>query len=67
MKKGSGLFRYLPFMPEKGLEPPPRYQERILNPPRLPFRHSGLGYYYSIIYKNSQELKIFEEPSSKLA
>ena len=30
-------------LPEKGLEPPPGHPEWILNPPRLPFRHSGLG------------------------
>ncbi len=28
-------------MPEGGLEPPLCLQKRILNPPRLPFRHSG--------------------------
>jgi hypothetical protein len=31
-------------MPEEGLEPTPPCEERILNPPRLPFRHSGLNY-----------------------
>src|SRR6476660_5123446 len=29
-------------MPEEGLEPTPPCGERILNPPRLPFRHSGV-------------------------
>ena len=29
-------------MPEKGLEPPRRCRQWILNPPRLPFRHSGI-------------------------
>ena len=37
-KRLSPLF----IMPEKGLEPPPNCLEWILNPPRLPFRHSGL-------------------------
>ena len=31
-------------VPAKGLEPPPNCFERILSPPRLPFRHAGLMY-----------------------
>lgn len=30
-------------MPKEGLEPSIRCRKRILSPPRIPFRHSGLG------------------------
>ncbi len=30
-------------MPEKGVEPSRACAQRILSPPRLPFRHSGIG------------------------
>ena len=41
-------------MPEEGLEPTPTCVERILNPSRLPFRHSGVRVQISRDANNGQ-------------
>ena len=42
---------------EVGLEPTPPCGKRILNPPRLPFRHSA------VVFTKYQESKLFRTPS----
>ena len=42
-------------MPKVGVEPTPCFQERILNPPRLPFRHFGRGRLRSVAREDAGE------------
>ena len=51
-------------MPEEGLEPTPPCEERILNPPRLPFRHSGLPSRYQLRIPRARLLSSIETPIS---
>jgi hypothetical protein len=38
-----GTYGLALFVPGGGLEPPRAFTQRILSPPRLPFRHPGIG------------------------
>ena len=40
-------------VPKVGLEPTPSCEDRILSPARLPFRHFGSGYRFSIVPKSA--------------
>ena len=39
---GSNRVTFIRMVPEVGFEPTRSYLQWILNPPRLPFRHSGI-------------------------